>query len=135
MREYEKFLPEMNGRVSKLDGHPDDEIWVYVEEEDEPICDYCGEYDPEEKKIWFVYEGKTMYCCESCFREWIHDEKEHDYEEAIMILRNRLPGVTGIADVDEHPDELIESLEEARQAELMQSAALYRIMNIEKGVA
>lgn len=170
MREIERNMPECGGL--KRNGlfceapeetlflpkkppvsSPEDVILVYVEDEEEELCEYCGEeisgsspgtaffrrtpgssgdWYPKEKYIRYVFEGKERCCCEKCF--WGLIEEDAAYEDAIMILRNRLPGETGIPAVDERADELIEQLEAAYMAELKHKCALYDINRI-KGAA
>lgn len=134
MREIERNMPECGGlkRNGLCCEAPEDVILVYVEDEEEELCEYCGDWYPEEKYIRYISDGRELCCCEKCF--WGLIEEDGAYEDAIMILRNRLPGETGITAVDERAAELIEQLEAAEMAMLKYKCALYDINRI-KGAA
>lgn len=101
-----------------------------VDDEDGEICTYCGDWDPKEQHIYYVFDGKVRSCCENCFFGMI--EEDLMYEEAIMILRNRLGDNTGILAVDLFADRMIAELEKANQAQLVHDCAMYAIEKLRK---
>lgn len=110
----------------------DDDIEIEVDDEfeDETLCLYCGDWDHEDKHIFFVHDGKVECCCEKCL--WGMIEEDGMYEDAIMVLRNRLGNNTGILAVDLMSDELIAELERANEAQLRRDGALYQISKLMK---
>ena len=120
MREYEKFLPEMNG--VKLPWYTDPEDVVMEDHEDYAECEHCDavwDDDSDMGMIEYREFGRTKYCCADCFYSLIGwrdmmvcpDDREPFYDEARTILRNKTPGKTGIPVVDNHLPELLEYLD------------------------
>ena len=135
MREFENGCPCCGGTLWHLDGCTNDKSGVTVtdqicddtdEFDEDERCYYCDDaIDAEEHKIRFILDGKKTVCCERCFWQWIEEDK--DYEEALMILRNRIHGEsTGIPAIDDEEmvDALEAELEEAYYAMLKYDAAM-----------
>lgn len=106
------------------------EIDVVDFEEEGMLCFSCDGWDPEDKHIYFVRDGKADCCCERCFRELI--EEDGKYDQALMILHNRLGNNTGIAAVDLMADRLVDEIEKAKMAEKERNSALYQIVKMMK---
>lgn len=143
MREFENGCPCCGGTLWHLDGCHNDKSGVTVtdqicddtdEFDEDERCYYCDDaIDAEEHKIRFVLDGKETVCCERCFWGWIEEDK--DYEEALMILRNRIPGEsTGIKAIDNDRISLEKALEQAIITRAFYESAI-SALKIMKGVA
>ena len=104
------------------------------ESDDDERCYCCDDaIDEDEHKIRFVLDGKEVVCCEWCFWGWIEEEK--DYDEALMILRNRIPGEsTGIQAIDTDSQALEKALEQAIITRVSYESAIFALKDM-KGVA
>lgn len=125
---------DMDSRYGKfmVNGGIDIRIEVVdeLDEGDDTLCFYCGEWETEDKHIYFVLDGKVECCCEKCL--WGMIEEDGMYEDAIMVLRNRIGNNTGILAVDMMADKLIAELERANEAQLRRDGALYQISKLMK---
>jgi hypothetical protein len=129
-RQIERDMDSRYGEFM-VNGGVDIRIKVVDEiDEDETLCFYCGEWEPEDKHIYFVLDGKVECCCEKCL--WGMIEEDGMYEDAIMVLRNRIGNNTGILAVDMMADKLIAELERANEAQLRRDGALYQISKLMK---
>lgn len=106
------------------------EVVDELDEDDETLCFYCGEWEPEDKHIYYVFEGKICCCCEKCL--WGMIEEDGMYEDAILVLENRIGNNTGILAVDLMADRLIAELKKANEAQLRRDGALYQISKMLK---
>ena len=143
MREFENGCPCCGGTLWHLDGCPNDKSGVTVtdqicdetdEFDEDERCYYCDDaIDEDEHKIRFILDGKETICCERCFWQWI--EEERDYEEALMILRNRITGEsTGIQAIDNDSQALEKAIEQAITTQMCYVSAIFAIKDM-KGVA
>jgi hypothetical protein len=115
-----------------INGGIDVEIEVVdeLDEDERTICFYCGDWEPEDKHIYFALDGKVECCCEKCLFGLI--EEDGMYEDAIMVLENRIGSKTGILAVDLMADRLIAELKKANEAQLRRDGALYQISKMLK---
>jgi hypothetical protein len=131
MKERDDFSKYGSRTIYGVEIEVTDELDDEDEDEDERTrCFYCDEWDPEDKHIYFVYNGKVECCCEKCLWGLIHEDRS--YEDAIMVLQNRVGGSTGITAVDMMADRLIQQLEKANEAEMRRDSALYSIEEIRR---
>lgn len=120
-----KFMEEM------IYGAGSAEVLIEVDDEDDrTLCDYCGDWEVDEKHIYYVVDGKVKCCCETCFFGMINED--YLYDDALMILQNRLGNNTGILAVDLFSDRMIEELKKANEAHLRRNSALYEIEMLRK---
>ena len=102
------------------------------------LCSYCGESidnlnADDVNVIRYTLDGETRVCCERCFWGWIEEEKE--YDEALMILRNRIPGEsTGLQAIDTDSQALEKALEQAIITRVSYESAIFALKDM-KGVA
>lgn len=99
-----------------------------LDEEDRTICFYCGDWEPEDKHIYFAMDGKVECCCEKCLFGLI--EEDEAYEDAMMVIRNRIGSDTGILAVDLCADQFCEHLEKANIAKIAKDSAHYHMKKL-----